>query len=330
MPGRKYQAGKGSYRYGFNGKENDNDVKGTGNQQDYGMRIYDPRLGRFLSIDPLTASYPFYTPYQFAGNKPIAFTDLDGLEPIGNISDAHRAEEWAYDKLVEQKILTRADADQSIKSGRKGEAAAAIIGVTIAIDIFVTKGWLTRMAMGTQVLGVIEHNRAPSVQGRAEQNKRSKEALADVAITYGFGKILGFAGRVLLETAKPISIALGLTNGKQLETFAKSVNAFHVEDWEKQGLYSNKVQSFPEAFNEATTKAVNSGGKIKFDLTNFDIERAIQAKGKSLYDAGVGYTDWEFNQILGDKKLLKATEFYENGKLIKTSDVIKKVGNKIN
>lgn len=35
---------------------------------------------RFLSIDPLTKTYPWYTPYQFAGNKPIWATDLDGLE----------------------------------------------------------------------------------------------------------------------------------------------------------------------------------------------------------------------------------------------------------
>ena len=67
-------------RYGFNGKENDNEVKGQGNQQDYGMRIYDPRLGRFLSEDPLTKDYPWYTPYQFAGNKPIWAVDLDGKE----------------------------------------------------------------------------------------------------------------------------------------------------------------------------------------------------------------------------------------------------------
>jgi hypothetical protein len=46
MPGRRFSSG-GSYRYGFNGKEEDDDVKGDGNQQDYGMRIYDPRLGRF-------------------------------------------------------------------------------------------------------------------------------------------------------------------------------------------------------------------------------------------------------------------------------------------
>jgi hypothetical protein len=31
-------------------------------------------------VDPLTASYPFYTPYQFAGNSPIYNIDLDGLE----------------------------------------------------------------------------------------------------------------------------------------------------------------------------------------------------------------------------------------------------------
>ncbi|SKA40210.1 RHS repeat-associated core domain-containing protein [Chitinophaga eiseniae] len=68
------------YRYGFNGKENDNEVKGEGNQQDYGMRIYDPRVARFLSVDPVTKEFPWYTPYQFAGNKPIKYIDLDGAE----------------------------------------------------------------------------------------------------------------------------------------------------------------------------------------------------------------------------------------------------------
>jgi len=80
MPGRKYTAGS-SYRYGFKGKENDNDVKNVeGGQQDYGMRIYDPRVGKFLSMDPLTKEYPHYTPYSFAGNKPIRYNDRDGEE----------------------------------------------------------------------------------------------------------------------------------------------------------------------------------------------------------------------------------------------------------
>lgn len=70
----------GAYRYGFNGKEND---KTWGKEliQDYGFRLYAPAIGRFLSVDPISASYPFYTPYQFAGNMPIWAADLDGLEP---------------------------------------------------------------------------------------------------------------------------------------------------------------------------------------------------------------------------------------------------------
>ena len=38
-----------------------------------------------LSVDPLTKSYPWYTPYQFTGNSPILFIDLDGLERAPNI-----------------------------------------------------------------------------------------------------------------------------------------------------------------------------------------------------------------------------------------------------
>ena len=87
MPGRSWNLGDSiSYRFGFNGKENDNEVKGEENQQDYGMRVYDPRIGKFLSVDPITAKYPELTPYQFASNRPIQGIDLDGLEVYFNNS----------------------------------------------------------------------------------------------------------------------------------------------------------------------------------------------------------------------------------------------------
>jgi RHS repeat-associated protein len=79
MPNKSYTPN--NYRYGFNGKEKDDEVKGmSGSQYDYGMRIYDSRLGRFLSEDPITAKYPELTPYQFASNSPIWGIDWDGLE----------------------------------------------------------------------------------------------------------------------------------------------------------------------------------------------------------------------------------------------------------
>lgn len=79
MVGRSFSSG--DYRYGFNGKEKDSEgLGGGGATYDYGFRIYNPAIGKFLSVDPLRGSYPWYTPYQFAGNSPIKYIDLDGLE----------------------------------------------------------------------------------------------------------------------------------------------------------------------------------------------------------------------------------------------------------
>lgn len=69
-----------SYRYGMNGKEKDDEIVGSGNSYDFGARMYSPRLGKFLSIDPLTMKYPWLTPYQYASNTPIQGIDIDGLE----------------------------------------------------------------------------------------------------------------------------------------------------------------------------------------------------------------------------------------------------------
>ncbi|QLH44307.1 MAG: hypothetical protein HWD58_00920 [Bacteroidota bacterium] len=44
------------YRFGFNGQEKDNEIKGTGNSLAFEARIYDNRLGRWLSLDPLQKS----------------------------------------------------------------------------------------------------------------------------------------------------------------------------------------------------------------------------------------------------------------------------------
>ena len=71
--------GSDKYRFGFNGKEND-ESWGSELIQDYGMRIYSPSIDRFLSVDPIGREYPELTPYQFASNSPILMIDIDGLE----------------------------------------------------------------------------------------------------------------------------------------------------------------------------------------------------------------------------------------------------------
>tara|TARA_R110000782_G_scaffold5853_3_gene20230 strand:+ start:28732 stop:29751 length:1020 start_codon:yes stop_codon:yes gene_type:complete len=79
---RSWFDANGAYRYGFNGKEQDNDMGNTaGAIYDYGFRIYDARIAKFTSVDPLAPEYPFWSPYHFAGLNPIKFIDLDGKEP---------------------------------------------------------------------------------------------------------------------------------------------------------------------------------------------------------------------------------------------------------
>jgi RHS repeat-associated protein len=71
--------------YLYNGKELLDEDADLG-WLDYGFRNYDPQIGRFPQLDPLSWEYPYYTPYQFAGNDPIANVDLDGLEPWNVVS----------------------------------------------------------------------------------------------------------------------------------------------------------------------------------------------------------------------------------------------------
>jgi RHS repeat-associated protein len=78
MPGRSFSSG--SYRYGFQGQEKDDEIKGAGNSINYKYRVHDPRLGRFLSFDPLAPDYPWNSPYAFSENQMIDAVELEGLE----------------------------------------------------------------------------------------------------------------------------------------------------------------------------------------------------------------------------------------------------------
>jgi len=78
LPGR--HANTSDYRYGFEGQEKDDELKGEGNSYAYTYRFYDPRVGRFLSIDPLAPDYPHNSPYAFSENRVIDAIELEGLE----------------------------------------------------------------------------------------------------------------------------------------------------------------------------------------------------------------------------------------------------------
>jgi len=74
--------------YKFNGKEFDEE-QGV-NLYYYGARYYDPKIGRFISIDPIVN---YTNPYSYVRNNPINLTDPSGMDPIGGWSN-YKANEW--------------------------------------------------------------------------------------------------------------------------------------------------------------------------------------------------------------------------------------------
>lgn len=96
----------------MNGKEKDDEIS----LYNYGFRMYDPRLGRFISVDPVARQFPFFSPYQYAGNKPIWATDLDGLETnYTNAVDPVPSEQPLYGRRDESDPHT-----ESLQVGKQG------------------------------------------------------------------------------------------------------------------------------------------------------------------------------------------------------------------
>ena len=71
-----------SYRYGFQGQEKDDEIKGEGNSLNYTFRMHDPRIGRFFAVDPLTKQYAYNSPYAFSENRVVDSKEAEGLERI--------------------------------------------------------------------------------------------------------------------------------------------------------------------------------------------------------------------------------------------------------
>jgi len=95
------------YRYGFQGQEKDDEIKGNGNSINFKYRIHDPRVGRFFAMDPLTPQYPHNSPYAFSENRVIDMAELEGKEIMDILSKS-------YDWIVGEEALKKSSTHQVI------------------------------------------------------------------------------------------------------------------------------------------------------------------------------------------------------------------------
>jgi RHS repeat-associated protein len=93
------------YRYGFQGQERDDEIKGKGNSYNYEARMLDVRIGRWLSLDPYFGEFPDNSPYVFALNSPLSFVDPTGgiVKPADNLTAQEKERYDAAIKLLNEK-----------------------------------------------------------------------------------------------------------------------------------------------------------------------------------------------------------------------------------
>ena len=112
------------------------EAKGAAGIQDYGFRNYFPSIGRFTSIDPLTAQYPELSSYQYASNSPIAGIDLDGLEFLdANAALFEMRMGKAYLKVENQSSVTQSMVAQAKFAAGTDANGQPWVGSTFSTEI---------------------------------------------------------------------------------------------------------------------------------------------------------------------------------------------------
>ena len=120
MPGRSFAAGSG-YRYGFNGMERDLNIGIESYTTEH--RIFDSRIGRWLSVDPLEEDGPEYSPYCNSFNNPIILSDPNGDWPdFPSLSDIGAQIKSSYNN-AKSYVSAKATSASNYVSSKYNQAA---------------------------------------------------------------------------------------------------------------------------------------------------------------------------------------------------------------
>jgi RHS repeat-associated protein len=101
------------YRYGFQGQEKDDEIKGEGNSLNYTYRMHDPRVGRFFAVDPLIKEFPWNSPYSFSENRVIDGKELEGKEVIDAKTLKNKSREVVLKLKTNSELIKNSDNDYS-------------------------------------------------------------------------------------------------------------------------------------------------------------------------------------------------------------------------
>ena len=286
-----------AYRYGFQGQEKDDEVKGAGNSVNYKYRMHDPRVGRFFACDPLEGQYPWNSPYAFSENKVIAWIELEGLESDPAFDEASYYYAWLFD-------LFGTDKEHEIKQQIKDAGDVVLDYTHIGLDVV---GMVPIIGEGADALNAMIY----AAEGDWVNAGISTVAIIPLIGEYAkFGKYavkLGDAAVTYFKSQEAMNKALQVA--KKYGTYAAS----QVEKWTAKQLKNFKYN------------ADHFGRELAEDYSQGNITREMMVGGvcfvkgtliktsngyKSIENIVVGDSVWSYSESLNMIELKPVTSTF--------------------
>ncbi|MGK4569011.1 RHS repeat-associated core domain-containing protein [Flavobacterium sp. 3HN19-14] len=217
---KHYHEDDDNYRYGYQGQEKDNEIKGEGNSLNYTFRMHDPRVGRFFAIDPLASDYPWNSPYAFSENRVIDRIELEGLE----------AAAVYFPKGTSDK--DKNDFYKSYNTSMAKGGAYTLLTAAVVCDVIFTRGLCTRIFAAAGLMDAINE----SERGK-EYEKKGNHAEAQIHFDNAresskmaiLGVVADGAVFTIGKVAQLVTITKGLQGSKFAQTFIRTDEIFSIE-----------------------------------------------------------------------------------------------------
>jgi len=291
--------------------------------------MHDPRIGRFLSNDPLFKDFPFLTPYQYASNTPIQAIDLEGKEGETYLEYKIKdGKEIILHRVIEVNIYMAITRNKDSKKGffskniNKDNKLVKKVLNDLASEY---KDKKFKDAKGNKIFWKFNINTFVIEDTSIEDKKVSLLNSDEQKITSLDKKKSGFKFVILtqnnnnlLPTGKLVDGKLTVSNKSGLEggyykSFVITVNQFYIDANDRKNTIAREIGHFtlirhPDpnykdmvtaAQHNATGKGIFHYGKINFLIQD---GKVIQREVKGLYHVNQKDVDEMLKSIIDTGK----------------------------